>query len=474
MPCHMITAHDYPTYEDFIMKILLISFIFTLVPFLTGCGNSGNSGNSGNTATFANDLDNDGIKDAFDVDDNGDGLIEISSAEQLNNIRYDLFGSSYKIGNSDPGSSLGCGDGCNGYQLINDIDLDPTGSGAKNWDPVGTQFVPFSAIFDGGNYTIRNLIISSASFRVGFIGVMGYQTVGVVKNVHFRGGSVSATTEDVRSSGVVVGNYGKNGTVENVSSDLDVFITGGTAGGLVGTNSGILRASYNTGNVRSDGSFGALGGLVGAIGSATGSIEYSYSTGTVTSASVTSDIGGLAGQSFGRIADCYSTSDLISNALDAARVGGLVGVFGGNYIGRSYFSGTLTGKIGNSGVERIGTIIASDIRNNRSSANEVFYSNYYKHGTITGLDDDDVEYSVNSGGVLGIYESDFLHLTVANTEIDFPDGGWSEMSWDFSDGKYPTLKLHSVDKDGNKIEGPILCGQPDSHTQCEQEDENLS
>ena len=454
------------------MKVLLISFIFTLVPFLVGCGNTGTTGTTGNTVIVANDLDNDGIKDVFDIDDNNDGLIEISDADELNNIRYDLFGTSYKIGNSDLGSSLGCGeDGCNGYQLINDIDLDPNGSGVKNWDPVGTESAVFSAIFDGGNYTIRNLIISSASERIGFIGVMGYQSVSVVKNVHFRGGSVS-TIGDVKSIGVVAGNTGKNGIVENVSSDLDVLITGGLGGGLVGEHDGIIRSSYSTGNIMSGSSYhSVLGGLVGAFA---GSIRYSYASGTVTSGSGASNIGGLAGSSYGIITNCYSTSDLISNSLYIIRVGGLVGSFSGDYIGRSYFSGTITGKTGNSNLERIGAILGQDRRDIRNMAFKAFSSNYYKYGTITGLDGNDFENIIDSEDILAVYESDLLYLTAASTKIDFPGRSWSERSWDFSEGKYPSLKLYSVDKDGNKIEGLILCGQPDTHTQCEQEDKNLS
>ena len=442
------------------MKILLISFIFTLVPFLAGCGSSGNSGNN---ATFGGalykDSDNDGIIDAIDVDDNNDGLIEISDADQMNNIRYNLSGTSYKIDNSDRGNSEGCGDGCNGYQLINDIDLDPNGSGVKNWDPVGGHLNPFSAIFDGGNYTIRNLIISDNSRAVGFIGGMG----GVLRNVRFRGGRVTATANS-SLAGSAVGAIGPTGIVENVSSDLDVWATGGFVGGLVGEHGGRIRSSYFIGDVTLT-SYGVVGGLSAANA---GIVRGSYSTGTVTGGVYSGILGGLSGNNIGIITNCYSVSDLIGRA-DSGSLGGVVGDQGGGYIGESYFSGTITGKAGNSGVEYMGLFTGKRSIRGRAGYGASFYGSYYRYGTgtITGLDDDDVEYSIDSGGVLAVFEPDLLYLTAASTEIDFPGSGWSERNWDFSKGKYPSLKLYSIDKDGNRIEGPILCGQPDSHTQCE-------
>ena len=444
------------------MKVLLISFIFTLVPFLVGCGSTGNTGNTGSTVILANDLDNDGVIDAIDVDYNDDGLIEISDADQLNNIRYDLFGTSYKIGKDDPGNSLGCAGGCDGYQLINDIDLDPNGRGVKNWVPVGTQSDPFSATFDGGNYTIRNLIISSSDKSVGFLGYMGEQSVSVLKNVHFRGGRVdSSSIGDY--TGVAVGVIGPNGFVENVSSNLDFMIYGGLAGGLVGINSGRIIASYSTGNVESSVS-GSLGGLVGFNG---GTVRYSYASGTVTGGILSRTLGGLIAINTGIVTGCYSAADVISRGSDGF-FGGLVGSILSGYIGRSYFSGTITGKTGNSGVEYIGGIAGIDGRDNIYKERKAFFSNYYKYGTITGLDDNDFETVLDTEDTLAIFESGLLYLTATGTEIDFPGSGWSERSWDFSAGKYPSLKLYSIDKDGNKIEGPILCGQPDTHTQCEQ------
>ena len=73
------------------------------------------------------DGDGDGVADTTDVDDDNDGLIEIATAGELYNIRYQLDGTSYKTSTNDTGSVAGCSTtdpvGCNGYELDNNIDL---------------------------------------------------------------------------------------------------------------------------------------------------------------------------------------------------------------------------------------------------------------------------------------------------------------------------------------------------------------
>ena len=64
-----------------------------------------------------------------DADSDGDGLIEIYTAEMLDNMHHDLAGTSYKISTSDAGNTDGCpavangSGGCNGYELTANIDL---------------------------------------------------------------------------------------------------------------------------------------------------------------------------------------------------------------------------------------------------------------------------------------------------------------------------------------------------------------
>ena len=106
------------------------------------------------------------------VDRDGDGLIEIDSLLMLHNMRHNLAGTSYKTGAASVGNSFGCPDtGCNGYELMRDLDFDgdddgstwqgdsdrgytldaddsqadyfPVESGKGGWLPIGDATNPF-------------------------------------------------------------------------------------------------------------------------------------------------------------------------------------------------------------------------------------------------------------------------------------------------------------------------------------------
>ena len=112
-----------------------------------------------NNASFSdlNDIDNDGVQNDEDLDDDGDGLIEIRMADMFNNMRYVLNGTGY----SDGGVSInatGCGGDCKGYELMGDIDLS-----GSNWMPIGgpgCEGSPFAAVFEGNRHTIKDLTIN--------------------------------------------------------------------------------------------------------------------------------------------------------------------------------------------------------------------------------------------------------------------------------------------------------------------------
>ncbi len=71
--------------------------------------------------------DNDSI--ATVVDSNANGLIDLVTQEQLQNMRYNLAGTSYKTSTSDVG--VACEGGvCRGYELLANIAL------STNWQPI--------------------------------------------------------------------------------------------------------------------------------------------------------------------------------------------------------------------------------------------------------------------------------------------------------------------------------------------------
>ena len=146
-------------------------------------------------------------------------------------------------------------------------------------------------------------------------GVVGENSgIGTVANC-YNTGEVSG---DDNPAGGVVGENG--GTVENCSNTGKVSGTGGMqapAGGVVGQNRGTVENCYNTGEVSGSGSGGSAGGVVG-WNSGSGTITNCYNTGSVSGSWY---IGGVVGNNFGGVTNCYNTGSVSGSSL----IGGVVG-----------------------------------------------------------------------------------------------------------------------------------------------------
>ena len=249
----------------------------------------------------------------IDYDTDDDGLIEITSAAQLNAVRWDPDGdgapasanaSDYAAGFPNAAAGMGCpSSGCTGYELNANIDLDvaPYNTG-RGWDPIGNDDSRFRTIFDGNGNTIFGLFINRPQ----------------------RG----TTTSDG-----LFGVVGREGTIQNLGL-LGVDVTGGSwVGGLVGRNLGTITASYVTGlgltgNIV-DGFVlaGVSGSVAGGItGYNRGTINASYSTTAVLSEN---DAGGLVGWNHGTITASYAIGLVLADDVS----GGLVAVNVTNQIG---------------------------------------------------------------------------------------------------------------------------------------------
>ena len=361
-------------------------------------------------------LDNDVIGDA-----DGDGLIEIRTLTQLNNIRYNLGGTSAMIGcptlaspiwvHDTTGEVLTSApvdpadytrrDTCYGYELVGnldfndanndgtaddayDTDLDTTNG---NWRPIGGVY-SFTGTFDGNGFTISNMsvTITSTGAPVGLFGAIGstgavIRGVGLV-GVSLRGGfdvgglvgivaggtiSDSYVTGSVIGSGDIGGLVGRNRNGGTISGSYFTGSVSGSVrtGGLVGLNDGTIRDSYATGSVRVTGADGWAGGLVGYN---SGTIRNSYATGSVRVTGADGWAGGLVGSNEGTIRDSYATG-LVTGDGD---VGGLVG---SNFdtIRDSYATGSVRG--GN----RAGGLVGWNFGNIHNS---------YAIGSVRGTDAD--------------------------------------------------------------------------------------
>ncbi len=251
------------------------------------------------------DTDGDGAGDACDVDDDGDGLIEIATAEELNSVRYALDGSGRRSLDGGALDSTGCGDGtttsCSGYELVADISLATyaDADGGKGWQPLGhdtgsgggCQGTAFSGIFEGNGWTISNLSISRS----------GQDCVGMF------------------------GHIADNSEIRNLTLRAEAVIGRIGVGGLVGNggNARIVSSSVVAGEVKGTGA-NSVGGLVGF-----GQLVWIHSSSVVVGeVSGGDDVGGLVG--FGPGAQIHSSSVVVGRVRKigsglAKEIGGLMG-----------------------------------------------------------------------------------------------------------------------------------------------------
>ena len=132
--------------------------------------------------------------DSMDIDKDNDGLIEICYLEDLNTIRNNSRGE----GTEDQGCP---GGGCNGFELVRDLDFTTTQSyinammnqrtwtveGFDNNNDSNTGWLPigenFRAIFEGNGYSISNLQINrDGSDSIGLFN----RNRGTIRNLGFR------------------------------------------------------------------------------------------------------------------------------------------------------------------------------------------------------------------------------------------------------------------------------------------------
>ena len=283
-------------------------------------------------------------------------LIDVTSLEQLDAIRYDLNGDGIA---DDPAKTRAYETAFpslplrryEGYELTTNLDFAGTkwaeGSAATDaiaagWKPIGVTS-PFAAIFEGNDNTISNLYINRSGAVGGLFGYIG--GYAEIRNLALKEVSVTVTltvrngTNAYAYAGGLVG--GSSGTISGCSTtgNADATASASTnhfvfasAGGLVGSSLGTISDCYATGNATATATststdyFAFAGGLVGSS-SSSGTISDCYATGNADATATTSNAstGGLAGHNSGTISDCYATGNADATEAAYAFVGGLVG-----------------------------------------------------------------------------------------------------------------------------------------------------
>ena len=211
------------------------------------------------------------------------------------------------------------------------------------WYPIGTFDTPFTGNYNGQNYAVNNLFISTKTDEDFDTGLFGYVGQGTeiknltLSNVNITGhyyvggvvGSNEGTVSYCSTSGVVSGRSWVGGLVgesyntdniENCSSSADVQ-GNNQVGNLVGKNSGTMSYCIASGSAKGLAEGGVVGGLVGENA---GTVSYCYSAGTVLFTSNYASVlaGGLTGKNNGSISNSYSKTQVNGSTNRTARAGG--------------------------------------------------------------------------------------------------------------------------------------------------------
>ena len=252
-----------------------------------------------------------------DVDIDNDGLIEISTLQQLDLMRYDLAGTSLN------GDNTGCpATGCNGYELVADLDFDTNGNGStdagdvfwnngEGWNPIAGEF---TATFNGNGYSIKN-------FFLGNVAGSGSALISNAKNTEITDFSFenvkisgSANSEDVA---VVVSSA--NGVIFSDISilGLDVDAPISNFGTLSSNSVNVISASniHVEGNIKVNRTVGPVFGFVKGVSENAPAELSNISYVGVTEAD--EEVAGLVNAMlYVDLDDCSVTGNLISHGHD--------------------------------------------------------------------------------------------------------------------------------------------------------------
>ena len=325
------------------------------------------AGCTGTSLTADTDDDADGTDDATDVDDDNDGLIEIATADELNNIRHNLAGTTYDDEEADSvtgdvgdntGGPTAATDHCKtatdsvflcGYELTADIDLaasdQDSGDADSNFEPITGAF---TAVFDGNGHAISNLQITKTNADDASAALFDDCNGSVIRNLRLPNANLASTSD--ADAGIYVSFLCANAghaTVDKTriiavraSGRLSCTATHSNGDCAIGGLVANLSATANTGflivgsmvDLYASGQAGNLtvaGGLTGILAdrfnsqthiSAIWRINNSYALGHIANTE-TSNAGGLTGNVFGGTVS-------INNSYTAAAISSVNGIRG--------------------------------------------------------------------------------------------------------------------------------------------------
>lgn len=249
------------------------------------------------------------------------------------------------------------------YVQANNIDLNIFVEG-NGWEPIGQSDAPFTGLYNGNNFEIKNLWSGNIT---GHGGLFGYVTGGFLHNITLSNAILAKPSLGIGALVGYITNTSENAVVNchatGVINEQKISASTSGVGGLIGraANGGIKDSSF-TGIVRSYRGY-YTGGLVGYLESSTqkcwanaeidaedtisvggfaGQIEgynhaYNYSITNIISARQI--VGGFAGRTKGQILNCWARGKVQGTSI----VGGFTGLLEGGIITNCYAATFLEG-----------------------------------------------------------------------------------------------------------------------------------
>ena len=449
------------------------------------------AGCTGATLTEDTDDDNDSEADATDVDDDNDGLIEIASAAELNNMRHDLAGKSYDDEADDGGgnegdtsgaptsattlcpdeTSVGSGIYLCGYELVADIDfagpdgdpstaadnLDENSTTAGNFDPIAGNF---TALLEGNGHTISNLAIditgTARADNDANNAALIVNCRGRIRNITLANAQITGRRHVAAlcatMNGASVNNAHISGAImrNNTNNVIISFRRSGSIVGSMGGSSAVSNSSASTAVLSSFiGVNSVTGGLIGLMGGSS-AVSNSYATGNVSNEvsaggnSNVLNIGGLIGRmnDSNAISNSYATGNCTTTANNIVNtqniVGSLIGwIFGSSVsLSNSYATGAIT----SSGSV---TVSLGGLGGSEGLASPTYANNYWNSEAAQTINDTARGSSDRRGvgsqttdpsGVTPQTLAQILALTATTLKWN------ATLHWSFTAGEHPKLR----------------------------------
>ncbi|MDR1667805.1 MAG: hypothetical protein LBS03_08985 [Bacteroidales bacterium] len=274
----------------------------------------------------------------------------------------------------------------------------------NNWIPIGNASGnPFAGIYDGANFKISGIKISSATdgyALFGYIGGTDENQEAVIKNLTVEGSGAITDIEATAANGTgagIVAYVNAHTVISNCTNNANVSggrTTTGYAGGCIAVCTGTnitISGCANHGNIT--GSSGSFGGIVSYVAGTTGEktvISNCANHGDITvTAASNPTVGGIAGRAVNpagaEILRCSNHGDITLTVNSTAGTGGIIGALvGTSSVSESFNLGNIDAFTNTGGI--------SGLMHNNAAIYNCYNKGNITYGTST---------AVNNSGIAG-------------------------------------------------------------------------